>query len=215
MADFFARLVARSAGRPGPLPRVQPRLPHPYERPVAPEPEPADAVPSVPAAPRVAPDRPPEPPEIQRHHSETVRLDHEVRHTTTVERSLTTVDSSVREVLERIEAAPAPSLVPAVPSGPPGDPGPPGADGTPGTPGTPGAVARMAEAVAVVAQPERLPAAPRRSRREPDRVVHVSIGRLEVKAAGAAPSPAAARRPAGRRAAPAVPLADYLAREGS
>src|SRR2546429_5841200 len=100
MADFFARLVARSAGVPGPLPRVRPRLPHPFERPAPPEPEPADVVAPVTVAPATV-----EPPAartvVERHHAETVRHDHELREATTVERSLTTVDTSVREVLDR------------------------------------------------------------------------------------------------------------------
>src|SRR4051794_5444321 len=110
MADFFSRLVARSAGLPGPLPRVRPRLSHPFERPAAPEPEPADVVAPVAGAPAPVA-LPAARPVVERHHTETVRHDHELRHATTVERSLTTVDTSVREVLERIDVAPPPSLV--------------------------------------------------------------------------------------------------------
>ncbi|MFI9381963.1 hypothetical protein [Kutzneria sp. NPDC052558] len=54
--------------------------------------------------------------------------------------------------------------------------------------------------------PARRVAAP-----EPERVVHVSIGRVEVRAA----APAARQPRSSGRVAPAVPLEKYLAGEGS
>jgi hypothetical protein len=216
MSDFFERLVARSAGRPGLQPRVRPRLAHPFERAAPPE---FDAVlgeapasppsPGTPAGPVTAHQAP----GVVEHHTETVRREQELRHATMVERSATTVDTSVREVVERIETTSPPLLVPVVRPGPAGVPGEPGPAGEAGAPAPAPRVAAATKAIAAAgARPRRAAAAaPGRADPEPDRVVHVSIGRLEVKAAAAAP--ARDRRPA--RLAPAVPLADYLAREGS
>lgn len=216
MSDFFERLVARSAGRPGPQPRVRPRLAHPFERVAPPE---FDAVfgeapasppsPGAPAGPVTAHQGP----GVVEHRTETVRREHELRHATVVERTATTVDTSVREVLERIGTTSPPLLMPVVRPGPAGVPGEPGPAGEPGSlapaPRVPAATKAIA---AAAARPQRAAAAtPGRADPEPDRVVHVSIGRLEVKATAAAP--ARNHRPA--RMVPTVPLADYLAREGS
>ncbi len=210
MPDFFERLAARSAGLPGPQPRALPRLAHPFERAVASEVEP-----EITASPVVRPvvaEMPASPGVVERH-TETLYQERESHHSTVVERHLTTVDtSSVHSVLERLEVRQPPLLVP-VPtpiapavSQPPEPAGAPPAQPQP----APAVAAQPVRAWTAVAQVASVPAR-RAAAPEPERVVHVSIGRVEVKAA----APAARQpRPSGR-AEPAVPLDKYLAREGS
>jgi len=212
MSDFFERLATRSAGLPGSRPRVLPRLAHQFERVGTPEVEPEIAVAPSPRPTSPVPVVPP--PGVVERHTETVHHQRESHHSTLIERQLTTVDSSVHRVRERLEIrqppllVPVPAPVPAAAAIQPPEP----AGATPVTPQPAPAAAQPVRAWTAVAKaasasvPARRAAAP-----EPERVVHVSIGRVEVKAA----TPAArAPRPSGRPS-PAVPLEKYLAREGS
>jgi hypothetical protein len=212
MPDFFHRLAARAAGLPSSQPRALPRLAHPFERAVvAQETEPVAASLSRPAA--SAP--PVIPPVVVERHTETVRHERESQQSTVVERHLTTMDSSVHHVLERLEVAQPPLLVPVAPPAPAPvaavliqPPEPAGATPVASQPAP--AVAQPVRAWTAVAKAASVPAR-RAAAPEPERVVHVSIGRVEVKAA----APAARPPRSTGRVAPAVPLEKYLAREGS
>jgi len=210
MPDFFERLATRSAGLPGSRPRALPRLAHPFERASTPEVEPEITAIPYPR-PVVVPLAAPTPGVVERH-TETLRHERESHHSSIVEHRLTTVDSSVHRVLERLEVRQPPLLVPvpapAATAAPIQPPEPAGA--TPVMPQPAPAVAQPVRAWTTVAKAASVPAR-RAAAPEPERVVHVSIGRVEVKAAAPA---ARAPRPSGRPA-PAVPLEKYLAREGS
>jgi hypothetical protein len=216
MPDFFERLAARSAGRTGPQPRALPRLAHAFERAGAYEldPEVAEvtAAPSPPAPTASAPPATAPVPGLVERHTETVRHLRELHRSTVVERRTETVASSVHRVLERLEVPAQPLLVPVPVPGPAAEVGPPEpAAASPVAPQPASAGPRPAPVRIAAAKAAPVAAPSRRARPEPERVVHVSIGRVEVKAA--APPARAAR--SGRRVAPAVELAKYLAREGS
>ena len=212
MPDFFERLAARSAGRPGV--RAMPRLAHPFERAGAYEPEVAEVpavrpTPLTPAAPAVSP----LPGVVVEQRTETVHHERELHRSTVVERNAVTLESSMHHVLERLEVPQQPLLVPVpavaavVALSQPPEP----AAASPAAPQPAPAVAQPVRVRAAVAKAEPAVVPGRRAAPEPDRVVHVSIGRVEVKAAA---PPAGVRKRAGRPMA-AVPLEKYLAREGS
>ena len=218
MPDLFARLAARAQDLPGATPRVRPRLPHLFERPqpVVPEPEPTAAVPWVPRAEAgrqpaaLALDREPparrgpEPPSPSRRPAAVPE------ETVVRRRTVTAVESvmSVRRVLERIDLPARPLLLP--PMAAPAAPAPPPAPGGGPEPASSPASGRAAVRAATAVRVEPVAAPPRRTPPRAERVVHVTIGRLEVRAGTPAPRPPA--RPG--RPAPAVPLGDYLAGEG-
>lgn len=223
MSDFFARLAGRAADLPVAAPMVRPRLPHLFERPQpmsaesldvegfrsrTPEPPPTTEQrtergrPPAPRPPALAtPLRP-----VQEPHVDDV-----VRH-----RTVTNVESvsSVRQVVERLLLTQAPTLVPpplVAPTRIAPDSKP--ADRPPAAPPPPTRARAAETSRRTVAMPvERADLAAARSRSpEPERVVHISIGRLEVL--GNRPTP---RKPGSRteRPAPLLPLNDYLTGEG-
>jgi hypothetical protein len=212
MPDFFERLAARSAGRPGV--RAMPRLAHPFERAGVHEPEVAEvpAVRPTPLATAGAPAVPSLPSVVERH-TETVHHERELLRSTVVERNAITVQSSMHHVLERLEVPQQPLLVPVPVVAPVADLSQPSepAVASPAAPPPAPAVAQPVRVWAAVAKTEQAVVPGRRAAPEPERVVHVSIGRVEVKAAA---PPAGVPKRAGRPA-PAVPLEKYLAREGS
>ncbi|WP_434582181.1 hypothetical protein [Carbonactinospora thermoautotrophica] len=226
MPDFFDRLVARAGLRePAGVARVRPRLPSLFERPQSPaEPTPYQKTPRP--RPTASAANPPGarsgPPGERRAEPALVQL---VR------------QPVVYRNEQRVVAAPGPTPVPpgpvrppAVlrPTGPPAGPPRPAPRITPPAaapeprarpktaPPQPGPLPRGPVAVSAVRRaPAREPArepAPARRRQQPprpERVVHVSIGRLEVRAAAPGPAP----RPRPGRPAPVMPLDEFLARE--
>ncbi|KWX02092.1 hypothetical protein LI90_3131 [Carbonactinospora thermoautotrophica] len=224
MPDFFDRLVARGGLRePAGVARVRPRLPSLFERPQPPaEPTPYQKTPRP--RPTASAANPPGarsgPLGERRAEPALVQL---VR------------QPVVYRNEQRVVAAPGPTPVPPGPVRPPavlrptaprptGPPRPaqritpPAAAPEPrARPKTAPAAARPAAARAGgrTRRPARPPArepAPARRRQQPprpERVVHVSIGRLEVRAAAPGPAP----RPRPGRPAPVVPLDEFLARE--
>lgn len=128
----------------------------------------------------------------------------ETVHSSTVcERSLITSHTETSLLVDRREVVSMPMPVPPSPMTPSqlhGEPGPPQHRAPARVPST-----------ARVDIPQQRPAKPRRTRRDPD--VHVTIGRVEIKAAPSTSS-GPQRNPAGGRR-PKVSLEDYLkAREG-
>jgi hypothetical protein len=222
MADFFDRLLARSLpGHPPPPDEaiVRPRLPQRFEPPPAPadieEREFVMAAPGAPpAAARVVPK-----PAASAPHSESGRAER------------ATAQGVLRVVEEAAPAPAAPALVPTpVPAPARAERPAPTSPTRPATPAAehttinvtvaaagppvgallPTAVSRAAADPSRPAPPQPIRALPRRgASTPPQRVVQVSIGRVEVTAAGP-------QRPAAKRSSrpePVVSLERYLARE--
>ncbi|WP_419993654.1 hypothetical protein [Streptomyces boninensis] len=234
--DYFDRLLARhtpvrAASAPADSVRARPRLPGPFER--------AEAVWSEEAEETVAA-QPLRPAADVRPGAGVVRHEREIR---TTERETVLRTEPAAPAPEPDRPAPAAALLrPAAPAGPalrpPASPARTGGARTgelatgaerPATDAAPAAIPPPGTgAAAVSAAPSPRPGAAdtalartaarvagrRGARAAAERTVHVQIGRLEVSAAGAGGGrPAEGRRDEGRRA-PAVSLADYLARAG-
>ncbi|GGN13774.1 hypothetical protein FHR83_003778 [Actinoplanes campanulatus] len=216
--DYFDRLLARHTGR-GDTAGTRPRLPGPFERGEARWQE--VEMPPLPAAHPVVQEsgeRPPTAPVRVERHTE-IRIGQPdpgppgpapaspLR--TTESRSVEPVPG--RETVTRVISDPPVPPAAAAPQRPA-----PSASASADRPAAgPAPVMRPAARVAPVAAARRetvQPPASRRRARPAEPSVHVTIGRLEVRAT--APERAPARTPRSGRPAPAVTLTDYLAGEG-
>ncbi|GGN64261.1 hypothetical protein GCM10010112_24280 [Actinoplanes lobatus] len=215
--DYFDRLLARHTGR-GDTGGTRPRLPGPFERGEARWQE--VEMPPLPAAHpvvRESGDRPPTAPVRVERHTE-IRVERPdpgsadpapapLRRSTEIRSA---EPAAVREtVTQVISGAPVRPAVTA-----PQRPAPATAPADRPVAG-PAPVMRPAAGVAPVVAARRetaLPPASRRRARPAEPSVHVTIGRLEVRAT--APERAPARTPRSGRPSPVVSLTDYLAGEG-
>jgi hypothetical protein len=217
MPDFFARLAGRAADVPAEEPVLRPRLPHLFERPAPAEPVDQVTRPTTASTPAAAPPAaaPPTPavrdvPAPPPRGVPPTRVDREV----VTDRTVTTVESvsAVHHVVERLRLTEGPVLVAPPVVAPTRTSPAPRADAPRAAPVPAGRTVERSR-VDTVLPAQRSDLAPQARPRtpEPERVVHISIGRLEVL--GARPEP---RRPPERpqRPAPLVPLHDYLAGEG-
>jgi hypothetical protein len=217
MPDYFDRLLAKASDVPGPTPRVRPRLPHLFERPTsvveleqhgevdAPPSSPSPPEGPVPTTPPLAHRATPAPrpaPLAER----PVEVRTEIRQDVT--RSVEVVEA-VHRLAERIEVRHGPQLVPVpIPPPPPVQPAPP-----PTVP--PVELSYVDQRQWVLPQDRAAPGEqrwqqqpPHRPPRAAERAIQVTIGRLEVNAAGTG-KPEPPPRPA--RATPVVSLERYLA----
>jgi hypothetical protein len=237
MPDFFDRLVGRStpdgAARGGV--RVRPRLPGPFERIDAFGP---GAGPPVPEAGQPAASRPGGAAEPPRPVTATAGDRQPARPAPLQILQVLQTPVAPREPAPTgrppVPAVPllVPPKLPPAPSAAPPErrAAAPRADGSAGTPpGRPaGRQGPASQRPSGPARPAAVPAparpAPRtapanakdegrRGRRAPERVVHVSIGRLEVKAADRRPAAPTARTERPGRTGPALSLETYLTRE--
>ncbi|GAA0488712.1 hypothetical protein [Streptomyces olivaceiscleroticus] len=236
--DYLGRLVARHAppGQPGGgtdayrRTRVQPRLPGPFERIEALGGAPAEPHASATRYPHAQPTAPAEQVVVQREIRTTERETTVLLPETARPDTPLPAERPVRPTapLLRPAARPEPGPRPAAPEGQRpgtrrtgGRPEEPGAARPAATPvradtdATPRAVApalRPRTEVPAARDAARAAAAGRRGQRPAERVVHVQIGRLEVSAAGAERPATGTRASRTDRRAPALSLADYLAR---
>ena len=223
MADHFDRLAGRTAPDGGTAPRVQPRLPGPFERidTLGADPEPPPSAPARPAE-RPVPLPAPLPAAYPAHRKaepappRPVPLPLALRETPAPEHGALLAPAvpppPPQPVAGREPSEPV--TVRAVGPQPHTEPGP----HLPAPPAVRPAAARPA-APAVAAPAHRPgtagrtapadPAGRERQPRPPERVVHVSIGRLEVTAAGRRPDAGRRAERAGR-ADPGLSLRTYL-----
>ncbi|WP_328869530.1 hypothetical protein OHT76_05090 [Streptomyces sp. NBC_00287] len=232
--DFLDRLLARHTPAPGPRPgvvRVRPRLPGPFERVeavrgTAPE---ADEGPLWPSdTPAAAPERSAPSPAQVRTHTErertVVRTEQAASDGDLAPRPAPAPERDVPLLRPVAPLAAVPRAVPDTGRRTPGTerqergtarsvasgPVPPGADAV--RPAAVSSPLRPSAADTAAARDAVRQAAARRPSRQPEQVVQVQIGRLEVTA-GPAPSGGTRQRtPEHSRAGATLSLADYLAR---
>jgi len=233
MPDFFDRLVARHTPDAGGALRARPRLPGPFERVDTAEPP---VQPPLLDVERSAPPAPPPavrttaatPPNVAAHsprpaHLLAVEAPLAVREATSAPLGALVVAAVRPPPPAPVSVAGQPATGPAPGATRPQSPAedePTGRDVTVRSPGTAAPRSPSPVVVPVIARPSGRPATsvvhqPTDRPGRPERVVHVSIGRLEVRAERRRPDTSRESGGTGRsgRAAPVLTLAKYLAGE--